>query len=401
MNQQEQINFLKELIQCKSITPDSEGPIDLIIKKLSEAGFTCEKLVFDDDKGNKVTNLYAHYGTGKTNFCFSGHVDVVPPGDLKLWQALPFEGKTIDEKIYGRGAVDMKGGLSSSIAAALHFIKTNPNKNYFKLSFLISGDEEWESTGGTKKLLNWLKENNHTIDACLVAEPTSQKKVGDTIKNGSRGSLLFDLTVKGTQGHVAYHKHTDNPITTLVHILDVLKRQELDDGTKFFEPSNLEVTNIEVNNEATNVIPSQTKAKFCIRFNDKHTQASLSKFVRSVISSYTENYLLVEELSGDAYKVDDERFIETIQKSVKEVLNIESTVSTDGATSDARFLKDFCPIVIELGPLADTAHKHNECVAIEDLLNLSKIYCRVIEKFFSGRVGQSASCLETQKEMVN
>ena len=380
---QQQISFLKELIQHKSITPDSEKPIDLIIKKLSEAGFACEKLIFDDAKGNKVTNLYAHYGTGERNLCFAGHVDVVPPGDLKLWRLPPFDGEIIDGKIFGRGAVDMKGGLTSAIFSALDYIKANPGKESFKLSFLISGDEEELSTGGTIKLLEWLKENDHTIDACLVPEPTSQEKIGDIIKNGSRGSFLFDLTVKGTQGHVAYHNQADNPITTLIHILHVLKNFDLDNGTEFFEPSNLEVTNLEVNNKTTNIIPAQAHAKFCIRFNDKHTKESLSKHVRSVIEAYTDNYLLSVTLSGDAYTVIDKEFIEAIQKSVKEVLRLEPIVSAGGATSDARFIKNFCP-VIELGPLVETAHKHNEHIALKDLSALTKIYYGVIENFFGG-----------------
>ena len=381
MNSKQQINFLKKLIQCKSVTPESEKPIDLIIKKLLDAGFICKKLVFDDGNGNKIANLYAYYGTGEKNLCFSGHVDTVPAGDLKSWRTPPFEGIIKDEKIFGRGAVDMKGGLTSCIAAALEYIQTNSNKKSFNLSFLISGDEEWGSTGGIIKLLKWLKKNNHEIEACLITEPTSQKKIGDTIKNGSRGSMLFDLTVKGMQGHVAYHKHAHNPITMLVNILHDLKNLKLDSGTEFFESSNLEITNLKVNNKAENVIPAQAQAKFCIRFNDKHSKESLSKLVHSIIKKYTDSYSLLETLSGGAYIVNNKSFIEVIQQSIKEILNLEPIVSTGGATSDARFIKDFCP-VIEFGPLVDTAHKKNEHIALEDLFNLTKIYRKIIENFF-------------------
>jgi succinyl-diaminopimelate desuccinylase len=381
MNQQQQLNFLKALIQCKSITPDTDKPINLIMKKLSSVGFTCEKLIWQDKEGNDVTNLYAQYGIGRKNLCFAGHVDVVPPGDPKLWSVPPFKGILQDGKIFGRGTIDMKGGLSSCIAAALEYIKANSSKKSFKISFLLSGDEEWESQAGTLKLLDWLKQNNHKIDACLIAEPTSQKKVGDIIKNGSRGSLLFDLTVKGIQGHVAYHKRARNPITTLVNILHDLKKLKLDKGTKFFEPSNLEITHLEVNNKAVNLIPAQAKAKFCIRFNDKHSHKSLSKLITSTIQKHTEDYVLIETLSGEAYRVNDKPFIEAIRKSIKETLNFEPTISANGATSDARFIKDLCP-VIELGPLIENAHKKDEHIAVEDLFKLTKIYYKIIENFF-------------------
>jgi succinyl-diaminopimelate desuccinylase len=381
MNQQQQINFLKELIQCESVTPNTNEPIDLIIKKLSDVGFICEKLVWKDEEGRTVTNLYAHYGNGEENLCFAGHVDVVPTGDIKLWDMPAFEGIIKDEKIFGRGAVDMKGGLSSCIAAAIRYVKENSDKESFKISFLISGDEEWESHYGTIKLLEWLKKNNQKISACIISEPTSQKKIGDIIKNGSRGSLLFDLTIKGTQGHVAYHRRACNPITILVNILHDLKKLKLDDGTEFFEPSNLEVTDLEVNNKTSNLIPALAHAKFCIRFNDIHSQKSLSNLIHATIKKYTNDYSLAETLSGDAYKVDDEKLIKAIKNSIKETLNFEPIISANGATSDARFIKNICP-VIELGPSIETAHKKNEHVALDDLFKLTEIFCKVIEKFF-------------------
>ena len=383
MDKDQQLKFLKELIQCQSVTPNSEQAIDLIVNVLSKVGFICKKLIFSDDKNNKITNLYAYWGSGEKNLCFSGHVDVVPAGNLKSWHVPPFQGMIKDDKVFGRGTVDMKGGLTSCIAAAIKCIQDNLDKKSFKVSFLITGDEEWESTGGMIKLLDWTRKNNHKLSACLIAEPTSRKKLGDTIKNGSRGSLLFDLIIKGVQGHVAYHGQALNPITILVNILYDLKKVTLDNGsTKFFEPSNLEITNLEVNNNATNVIPGQAQAKFCIRFNDQHSQYSLSKLIHNIIKKHTSNYLLSEILSGEAYRVDNKFFIEAIRKSVKDVLNFEPLVSANGATSDARFIKNFCP-VIEFGPLIDMAHKKNEYIPLKDLFTLTEIYYKFIENFLS------------------
>jgi succinyl-diaminopimelate desuccinylase len=381
MKEQQQINFLKELIQCRSITPNCDEAIELIIKTLSEVGFICEKLIWKDEDEREVTNLYAYYGEGESNLCFAGHVDVVPPGDIKLWTVPPFDGVIKDGKIFGRGTIDMKGGLSSCIEAALRYIATKPPKESFKISFLISGDEEWESKCGTIKLLDWLKENNHKLSACLIAEPTSHTRVGDIIKNGSRGSFLFDLTVKGIQGHVAYHKRARNPITTLVNILHDLKQLKLDYGTEFFEPSNLEVTNLEVNNKTSNLIPAIAQAKFCIRFNDLHSQKSLSDLIHSTIKKHTDEYILIETLSGDAYRIDDQRFIDAIRKSIKATLGFEPIISANGATSDARFIKNICP-VIELGPSIEMAHKKDEHVVLDDLFKLTEIYYKVIKEFF-------------------
>jgi len=384
MDSRQQISFLKKLLQCRSITPKTERPIDLIIQKLSDAGFSCEKLVFADDAGNKVTNLYAHYGMGEKNLCFAGHADVVPPGNQQLWHAPPFRGIEKDGKIYGRGAVDMKGGIASFVAAALQYIKKNSatsHRSPFKLGFLISGDEEWESKHGMIKLLGWLTQKHHKITACLVGEPTSKDKIGDTIKIGSRGSFLFDLTVRGTQGHVAHHKHAKNPLTALINILHALKKLKLDDGTKFFEPSNLEITNLDVNNPTTNIIPAQARAQFCIRFNDMHSQTTLSKLVHTVIKTHTNDYSLLETLSGEAYRVTGNLLIDAAQKSIMETQGFESKLSTEGATSDARFIKSICP-AIELGPLIETAHKRNEHIALDDLLALTKIYYGIIENFF-------------------
>ena len=391
MNKSQQIAFLKKLIQCKSVTPNSKKPIDLISKILSKHGFQSIKLQFSDDdpvqaqfrrNANKpITNLYAQIGQGKKNLCFAGHVDVVPAGPAQMWDCAPFKGEIKQNVVYGRGAVDMKGSIVAFLGAAIQFLNAHPVVTDYKISFLLSGDEEWESKNGTIKLLDWLKKNGHNITECIVGEPTSREIVGDTIKNGSRGSLLFRLVVRGTQGHVAYNKQADNPVTRLVQILHVLKKTSLDKGSKFFEPSNLEVTTIDVGNPVSNVIPAEAKANFCIRFNDYHSPESLKNWVERIIQRYAKCYQLSHQVSGPAYIVKDKKLIQCIKNAIKQVQNITPIVSAAGATSDARFIKDFCSVV-ELGPLIKTAHKTNEHIPLKDLFSLTKIYYSVIEKFF-------------------
>jgi succinyl-diaminopimelate desuccinylase len=383
MDEEQQVALLKRLIQCKSVTPSSEEPIDLIIDVLSGAGFECNKLQFaDDTTGDITTNLYACAGTGAFNLCFAGHVDVVPIGDENSWTCDPFAGEVKGSLVYGRGAVDMKGGLTASIAAALRFISEHSDPSKYKLSFLITGDEEWESKNGTVKMIDWLQKNNHSLSACVIGEPTSRRLIGDTVKNGSRGSLLFQLEVDGVQGHVAYNKNADNPITRLVNILYALKQIPLDNGSKFFEPSNLEVTDIQVGNHTSNLIPSKAQASFCIRFNDQHSAESLIKIVETTIQKHAHSYSLKHKPSGDAYIVGDKWFIDTVADAVRQVQRIEPEISAHGATSDARFIKDLCP-VIELGPNLSTAHKVDEHISLEDLFAITRIYYAVIKNFFT------------------
>lgn len=391
MNEVQQVALLRRLIQCKSVTPNTEKAIDLISRTLTKLGFCCHKLKFSDDaaqptqlrrNANKeITNLYASIGHGKKHLCFAGHVDVVPAGNAKIWECPPFKGEVKNDAVYGRGAADMKGGMAAFIAATAQFLKAHTKESAYKISFMISGDEEWESKNGTIKLLEWLGEQRIKIDACIIGEATSKTFVGDTIKNGSRGSLLFKLSVQGVQGHVAYNKEADNPVTRLVRILHELKRTKLDNGSKFFEPSNLEVTSIDIGNQISNVIPSDAKASFCIRFNERHSPSSLTQWVENIVQRHASRYQLFHEISGPAYIVKDKKLINVVHKSIKQVLNIDSIVSAAGATSDARFIKDFCP-VIELGPLIKTVHKTNEHLPLKDLFTLTKIYYAVIENFF-------------------
>lgn len=379
MNEALQISLLKKLIRARSVTPNSESAIDLISSLLSKHGFKCTTLKFAN--GESVTNLFAEIGKGKKHLCFAGHVDVVPTGPIQQWRYNPFKGVIKDKIIYGRGAVDMKSGIAAFIAASLQFLITKPKADDYKISFMLSGDEEWESKNGMIKILDWLKKNGHNITACIVGEPTSREIVGDTIKNGSRGSLLFELIVQGTQGHVAYNKQADNPITRLIQILHELKKTKLDKGSQFFEPSNLEVTNIDVGNAASNIIPAEAKANFCIRFNDCHSPTSLINWVEQAAQRYAKHYKLNHKVSGKAYIVKDKNLIQCIKQAVKQVQKIEPIVSSAGATSDARFIKDLCPVV-ELGPLISTMHKIDEHIPLKDLLALTKIYYAVIENFF-------------------
>jgi succinyl-diaminopimelate desuccinylase len=383
MNEAQQVALLKRLIQCRSVTPISEEAVDVIIEVLSEVGFECTKLQFKDDTtGVVTTNLYAHIGSNSRNLCFAGHVDVVPVGDESTWTCDPFAGEVKDGVMYGRGAVDMKGGVCASIAAALQFLSEHPEQSGYKLSFLLSGDEEWESRNGTIKLIDWLQKNNHSLSACIIGEPTSRHFMGDTVKNGSRGSLLFQLEVNGVQGHVAYNKNADNPITRLVNILHALKQMPLDNGSEFFEPSNLEVTDIQVGNHVSNLIPGKARANFCIRFNDHHSAELLVKLVENIVQQHAINYSLTHDISGHAYIVKDKLFIDVVANAVRQVQHIEPKISAHGATSDARFIKDLCP-VIELGPNLSTAHKVDEHIPLENLFALTRIYYAVIKNFFT------------------
>ena len=379
MKESSQISLLKKLISYRSVTPHSEGAIDLISSLLSKHGFKCTKLKFSN--GESVANLFAEIGQGKKNLCFAGHVDVVPPGQLQQWSCNPFKGVVKNKIMYGRGAVDMKGGIVAFLAATLQFLSTKPNADDYKISFILTGDEEWDSQKGMVKLLDWLKKKRHNITACIVGEPTSRETVGDRIKNGSRGSLLFELIVQGTQGHVAYNKQFDNPVTKLVQILHELKKTKLDKGSKFFEPSNLEVTSVDVGNVASNIIPAEARANFCIRFNDLHTPKQLINWAKQIVKRHAKHYRLDHKISGQAYIVKDKALIECIKSAVKKVQKIEPVVSCAGATSDARFIKDFCPVV-EFGPLISTMHQIDEHIPLKDLFALTKIYHAVIENFF-------------------
>ncbi|HJD68017.1 MAG TPA: succinyl-diaminopimelate desuccinylase [Rickettsia endosymbiont of Bembidion lapponicum] len=370
-----QIIYLKNLIGFESLTPQSNGAIEYIDDLLKEHGFKTEVKIFGETE--QVTNLYAVYGNSKPNICFVGHVDVVPAGDPNLWHnSNPFKAHEQDEKIYGRGAVDMKGSIACFLAASLDFIKNNTNF-VGSISFLLTSDEEGKAKHGTKEMLQYIYNQGHEIDFAIVGEPTCEKEIGDTIKIGRRGSINFKLAVKGLGGHVAYPQKANNPLPCLIKVLNELTNIKLDKGTEFFQSSNLEVTNIDVGNNTTNVIPETAIAHFNIRFNNLHSPETLAKQVEEIIKQHCQKYKLDYTLeynsSADSFIQNPNDKIKEFATIVEKTLSIKPNFSTSGGTSDARFVKNYCPLV-EFGLLSDVAHKINEYTKISDLQKLYDVY---------------------------
>lgn len=376
------INFLKELIAFQSITPTSAGCIEYINNILAKNGFKTEMRIFGVED-YQVTNLYAVYGNSKPNICFAGHVDVVPEGDKTLWFRDPFIANIIDDKIYGRGTVDMKGAIACFLAASLDLITLHPKLNG-SISFLITSDEEGKAEYGTKEMLKYLHLDAHNlIDLAIVGEPTSKQQVGDTVKIGRRGSINFDLVLYGTAGHVAYPNQANNPIPCLIYTLNNLINYRLDEGSKFFQESNLEITSIDVSNNTTNVIPSKITTKFNIRFNDNHSSDSILKLIEQIIQrnclEYQVEYKLSNVVSADCFIQEPKGLITDFIQVVANTTQIDTKFSTSGGTSDARFIKNYCPVV-EFGLLYSTAHKINEYTKIIDLQRLYHVYYNFLAK---------------------
>lgn len=383
-NDNNYIEYLKHLINCPSVTPKSAGSIEYVQSLLEAHGFIIDVQVFGQDK-YITTNLYAVYQGYKTNtdhlmnLCFAGHLDIVPPGDLDQWDHDPFSAIIKDDMIYGRGAVDMKGGIACMLAAALNFIKRYPAFNG-SISFLLTTDEEKSGKYGMRSMLPYLKKQNINIDLVILGEPTNKHQIGDTIKIGRRGSINFTLNVNGTQGHVAYPDQADNPVTYMLNILHDLAHYKLDEGNEFFESSNLEITSIDVDNQVMNIIPQKISSKFNIRFNNIHSYDDLVDIVKNVIEKYTINYELNSNGSSDPFIQPVNESMNEFKKIVQKVTNIMPKLSTDGGVSDARFIKDYYS-VIEFGLLSNMAHKINECTAIKDLQTLYSVYHKSLEKF--------------------
>lgn len=375
------LELSKELIKCPSVTPKDEGALDVLQKHLESLGFLCQRMPFFEDGYDDVDNLYARFGDASPNICFAGHTDVVPPGDLDDWASPPFSPEVRDGILYGRGTVDMKCAIACFVAAAADYIKKNqPN---ISISFLITGDEEAVAVNGTKKMLKALESKGEKIDYCVVGEPTNPEKLGEMIKIGRRGSVSFKLSVWGKQGHVAYPHLADNPITRMVKILNALDENVLDEGSEFFQPSNLEVTTIDVKNSTGNVIPAMAEASFNIRFNNKHISQSLIQWIDGICDSLCEEdarYELNCRVSGEAFLTEPGELSDALSKAVEEVTGIKPELSTTGGTSDARFIKDYCPVV-EFGLMNKTAHKVDECVAVDDIYKLRDVYLKFLESY--------------------
>ncbi|WP_264377444.1 MULTISPECIES: succinyl-diaminopimelate desuccinylase [unclassified Wolbachia] len=370
------VELTKKLISFKSITPKDDGAIEHIAAILKKSGFECEILEF----GDKVKNLYAKYINGVPNLCFAGHVDVVPPGELKDWISDPFKPEIRDGMLYGRGAADMKSGIAAFIAAIVDSVA---GKFRFSgsISALITSAEESAEEHGTKEVLEWMKSKQKKIDFCVVGEPTSSEKLGDTVKIGRRGSATFKLICHGKQGHVAYPDLAENPIYKMVSILSKIKDITFDTGNKYFQPSHCEITTIDVGNNTNNLIPSSIAAGFNVRYNNTQTPDVLYKMIDAICTNVTNDYKLSMQSSRNVFLSTPDRNTDIMLDAINKMTGIDAVLSTSGGTSDAAFIKDICP-VIEFGMINKTAHQVNECVSIDDIHKLTAIYKEFIKNYF-------------------
>jgi succinyl-diaminopimelate desuccinylase len=375
------IELSRALIRCPSITPADAGALDVLQRALEPLGFGCERLRFEEDGTAPVDNLYARLGAPPPNFCFAGHTDVVPPGDAAAWTVDPFAADIRDGRLFGRGASDMKAAIACFVAAAARFLDGRSGDGGGSLSLLITGDEEGPSINGTRKVLHRLAARGETLDACLVGEPTHPSALGEMIKIGRRGSLNAVLTVEGVQGHSAYPDLADNPIPRLVRMLAAIDATPLDHGTPHFQPSTVAITSVDVDNPTTNVIPARAKARLNVRFNDLHCGESIGAWLAARCAEVGGRFDLRSECSGEAFLCPPGPLSRIVAAAVRRVTGREPELSTTGGTSDARFIKDFCP-VCEFGMPGETAHKVDENVAVADIEALTCIYQAVLEGFF-------------------
>ena len=375
------VDLTSKLIRCESITPNSAGAIELLISYLEPLGFKCKKINFGEGI-EKVENLYARFGTKGPNICFAGHVDVVPTGDIKKWSMDPFGGEIKQGKIWGRGAADMKSGIAAFLSSVSNFLsKEKDFEKIGSISFLITSDEEGKAINGTKKVVEWLEEKEEKITACIVGEPTNVSEMGDTIKVGRRGSFTGFLKVKGVQGHVGYPHLADNPINSLIKMLEPFVKIYLDEGTENFQPSSVMITSVDVNNNTSNVIPGEVSASFNIRFNNLHTINSLKAMLKNQFNKITQNYEFDYYCNAEPFLTSDEFLKSTIEKAIKSVVKINPKQSTSGGTSDARFISKICP-VIEFGLVGKTMHKIDENVDVDDITKLVSIYSFFLSNYF-------------------
>ena len=378
------VKITSALMRCPSITPVDAGALGLLEGYLKKLGFSCTVLRFSGDGSAEVTNLYARLGTESPNFCYAGHTDVVPVGDPKDWQHPPFDAVVQNGFLHGRGAVDMKGAIGAFVVAVeryLRLLESEGRKNPGSISFLITGDEEGVGINGTRKVLEWLKERGEILDHCLVGEPTNPEKVGDMVKIGRRGSLNAVIQLIGKQGHVAYPDKALNPLSRMGNLLDKITGYKFDEGTPRFEPSNLEITSVDVGNMATNVIPGEATIRLNIRFNDNHTSKQLASWLREVCQKYAGSHKLSVDVSGEAFVTAADDYAELVVDAINEVTGSKPALSTSGGTSDARFIKDVCPVV-EFGLISQTMHRTDECVSIGELERLSDVYTAILHNYF-------------------
>jgi len=370
------VALTQALVRCASVTPADAGALDILEDTLNGLGFACHRLPFGE-----VDNLYARHGTAAPNFCFAGHTDVVPVGDPDAWTVDPFAGEVIDDSLYGRGAADMKGAVAAFITAVASYLDDHPNGPAGSISLLITGDEEGPAVNGTKKVLEWMTEHGEAIDACVVGEPTNPSALGEMAKIGRRGSMNGTITVTGTQGHVAYPGLAENPVPGMIRLLAAIGDVDLDDGTDAFQPSNLEITTVDVGNPADNVIPAKATAMLNIRFNDRHSSDSLTAWLRERLDATGVAYDLDIRVSGEAFLTPPGPLSEIVAAAVAAETGRAPELSTSGGTSDARFIKDHCPVV-EFGLVGRTMHKVDERTSCDDLRSLTAIYRGILDRFF-------------------
>ena len=387
------VNFAAELIRCPSVTPADAGALDLLETVLTEIGFTCTRLPFQEPETARVDNLYARIGDAAPHICFAGHTDVVPVGAADNWQKDPFSGEISDDKLWGRGAADMKGAIAAFVAATADYLSQN-GKPKGSISLLITGDEEGPSVNGTIKMLDWLSTQQEVIDDCIVGEPTNPETLGEMIKIGRRGSVNTTVTIEGIQGHVAYPHRAANPVPHLVQLLERLIMAKLDDGTPHFQPSNLELTGFDVGNTVTNVIPALAQARFNIRYNDIWSRDTITDWINENLNAAHDalnnandgenKFSLTVDInhSGEAFLTPTGTLSELAVGAVEKTLGMTPELSTSGGTSDARFIKDHAR-VIEFGLVGKTMHKVDEHVRVNDIQSLTKIYQEILSGYFS------------------
>ena len=379
-----ELKLAKELIKFPSITPTDAGVIKFLERKLKKLGFKTKVLEFKEKNFKPVKNLYARLGSKGPNFCYAGHLDVVPPGNIKDWTINPFKPSIKKGYLIGRGANDMKSSIAAFVTAVSIFLNNNKKFNG-SVSLLITGDEEGDAVNGTKKVVEYLKKRREKINFCLVGEPTNPNKLGEMIKIGRRGSLTGKLKIFGQQGHVAYPHRANNPSTIIVKILKELKDIKFDKGTKDFQPTNLEVTKININNTADNIIPSTAEATFNIRFNNKHSSSTIKKRLNKILIKISKKnkskFKIYYRVSGEAFLTKPNKTTFMIQDVIKKVTKIKPKLSTTGGTSDLRFIKSISP-GLEFGLVGKTMHKIDEAVSLKDLKNLTIIYSNILKNYF-------------------
>jgi succinyl-diaminopimelate desuccinylase len=379
------VAIARDLIRCRSVTPDDGGALGFLQGLLEQAGFTVHRTTFTEPGTAPIENLYARIGVAEPNLLFAGHTDVVPPGNEATWSHPPFAGEVADDTLFGRGAVDMKGGIACFAAAALDYVAAKGGNLKGSISFLITGDEESIAVNGTVKLLKWVTDRGESFDHCILGEPSNVDVLGDTIKAGRRGSLNGTLIVTGRQGHVAYPERADNPVRGLVTLISALQAP-LDEGSAQFSPSNLEFTSVDVGNPTVNLIPGEARARFNIRFNDCHTQSSLKAQVeqraKAAAGGRINHAFEWQPSNADVFVTKPGAFTDLAVAAIAEVTGRTPKLSTSGGTSDARFIKDYCP-VLEFGLVGQTMHAVDERAPVRDLVTLTAVYRRIIEKYFA------------------